>query len=66
LVFEMGFAQELMAAARAYRQDPEKNHGPFVEAINASTNYDHRTLAQVSEMTGFNEEKTKTILQLRS
>jgi hypothetical protein len=44
-----------MTAARAYRQDPEKNHGPFVEAINESTDYDHRTLSHVSEVTGFNE-----------
>jgi hypothetical protein len=51
-----------MAAARAYRDDPEQNSPLFVEAINASTNYSHRSLMQVSELTGYSEDELKGIL----
>jgi hypothetical protein len=58
----MGRDQELIAAARAYRDDP-KGHGHwFVEAINASTDYDHRSMKQVSEVTGYSEVELKSIL----
>jgi hypothetical protein len=51
-----------MAAARAYRGDPKRNGPLFVEAIDASTNYDHRSLKQVSELTGYSEVALKGIL----
>ncbi|MGO9247762.1 MAG: hypothetical protein ACLP7W_04120 [Solirubrobacteraceae bacterium] len=57
----MGFVQELLVAARAYRDDPEQ--APlFVEAINAATSHDHRTLAQVSDLTGYSQDELKTIV----
>jgi hypothetical protein len=51
-----------MGAARAYHDDPQRNGPSFVEAINASTNYDHRSLSQVSELTGYSEHELKMIL----
>jgi hypothetical protein len=57
-----GSDQALMAAVRAYRDDPKRNGPLFVEAIHASTNYDHRSLKQVSEVTGYSEVELKGIL----
>jgi hypothetical protein len=43
--------------------DPERNVARFVAAITASTDYDHRTLAQVSAITGCSEQELKEILR---
>jgi hypothetical protein len=58
----MGITQKLIAAARAYRDDPKRNRHLFVEAINASTNDNHRSLEEVSEVTGYSEVELKSIL----
>jgi hypothetical protein len=58
----MGITQELIAAERAYRDDPKRNRHLFVEAINASTNDNHRSLGEVSEVTGYSEVELKGIL----
>jgi hypothetical protein len=51
-----------MAAARAYRADRKQNGDAFVDAINASTDHDHRSLAQISAVTGFGQHELDAIL----
>jgi hypothetical protein len=57
----MGLVQELMAAARSYRTDPEQRQ-TFVETIDAATNYDHLSLTQVAEVTGYSEQELEALL----
>lgn len=58
----MGFVQELMAVARAYRMDPEQRQR-FIEAIDAATDHEHLSLSQVAEVTGYSEQELDAILE---